>query len=74
MHSVIYAFINRTSCIDFEPVKYTTYVVIERNGEIFLTATVSIDNKICPNYKQNNKKEEKERAQKGARGHGQNTE
>ena len=40
MCSVIRVFLNYTSCIDFEPVKRTTYIVIEHNGRLFLAPTV----------------------------------
>ena len=42
MRSIFRAFLNCTSCVGFEPVKRTTYVVIECNGKLFLAPTVDL--------------------------------
>ena len=40
MRSVADAFLNYTSCVDFEHVKCIMYVVIECNGKLFLDPTL----------------------------------
>ena len=42
MHSVVRAFLNRTSCVYVEPAKRTTYVAFWHNGKFFLAHTVVV--------------------------------